>query len=356
MKMHNFSAGPSILPQTVFEQAAQGVLDLDGSGLSVLEISHRSKSFIAVADRAVALVRELLKVPEGYHVLFLSGGASTQFFMAPLNCLPETGTAGYIDTGSWSSKAIKEARRYGKVEVVASSKGDSYRHIPKNFEVHEGLSYLHLTTNNTIFGTQYHNMPSCVVPLFADMSSDIFSREFAVEPFGLIYAGAQKNMGPAGVTLVIVREDMLGLSQRDLTPMLDYRTHIEHGSMYNTPPVFAIYVSMLVMQWVKENGGVAAMEVRNAQKAKLLYDEIDRNVLLDGVVEAEDRSSMNATFILKDPSRESEFLQLCKSAGCDGLKGHRSVGGFRASLYNAMELESVAALVEVMQAFEQKFG
>ncbi|MBK8502656.1 MAG: 3-phosphoserine/phosphohydroxythreonine transaminase [Saprospiraceae bacterium] len=356
MKIHNFSPGPSILPQSVFEKAAQGVLDLNGSGLSILEVSHRGKDFIAIHEQAKQLVKELLQVPDTYHILFLAGGASSQFFMTPLNCLPQDGRAAYVDTGSWSSKAIKEAKRYGQVDVIASSKADGYKYIPKSFTVPSEAAYLHLTSNNTIYGTQFHQFPQCDIPIVCDMSSDIFSRPVDINRFGIIYAGAQKNMGPAGVTLVIIREDMLGKANRDIPSMLDYKVHIEGDSMYNTPPVFPIYVSMLTLDWLKDQGGVKSIEEINQQKAKVLYDEIDRNPLFIGVAAPEDRSLMNVTFLLKDQALEKPFLEMCKQIGCDGVKGHRSVGGFRASIYNAMPLEGVEALVGAMQQFEKQMG
>jgi phosphoserine aminotransferase len=356
MKIHNFSPGPSILPQSVFEKASKGVLNLNGSGLSILEISHRSKDFIAIHEQAKQLVKELLQVPDSHHILFLTGGASSQFFMTPLNCLPQDGKAAYVDTGSWSSKAIKEAKRYGQVEVIASSKADGYKYIPKNFQVPSDAAYLHLTSNNTIYGTQFHRFPQCDIPIVCDMSSDIFSRPLDINRFGIIYAGAQKNMGPAGVTLVIIRDDMLGKVHRDIPSMLDYKVHIDGDSMYNTPPVFPIYVSMLTLDWLKNQGGVKSIEKVNHEKAKELYTEIDRNSLFTGVAAVEDRSLMNVTFLLKDETLEKPFLELCKQAACDGVKGHRSVGGFRASIYNAMPLEGVKELVGVMQQFEKQMG
>ncbi len=354
MKKHNFSAGPSILPQEVFAKAAQGVLDLDGSGLSVLEISHRSKEFVNIHHQAKTLVKEVLNVPDNYHILFLSGGASTQFFMTALNILGDDQKAVYLDTGSWSSKAIKEARRYGQIEVIGSSKDKNYTYIPKDYEIPSDASYLHLTSNNTIFGTQFQEFPDTDIPLVCDMSSDIFSRAVDVTKFGIIYAGAQKNMGPAGTTLVIVRDDLVGQSGRDIPTILDYKTHIDKDSMFNTPPVFPIYVSMLTLKWLKGIGGVSAAAERNQAKAETLYHEIERNSLFEGVVVPEDRSKMNATFVLKDDNHLDAFLGACAEAGIVGVKGHRSVGGFRASMYNAMELDSVTALVQVMQEFEAK--
>ena len=356
MKKHNFSAGPAILPASVMEEAAQAARDFNGMGLSILEISHRSPAFIAVLDEAEALVRELLGLSDEFAVIWLSGGASTQFFMAPMNLLDEGETAAYADTGTWSEKAIQEAKNFGTIEVVASSKAENYNHIPKGFSVPAHAKYLHLTSNNTIFGTQYHHWPEVSMPLVADMSSDIFSRPLEVERFGLIYAGAQKNLGPAGTTLLIVRKDMLGKVSRKLPAMLDYRLHIENGSTYNTPPVFPIFASMLTLRWIKANGGLAGMARHNEAKAKLLYAEIDANPMFQGVVAREDRSLMNAVFVMA-PGKEAlekDFLAAAKEVGCVDIKGHRSAGGFRASIYNAMPLESVKVLVEAMQAFAQK--
>ncbi|MFM8449616.1 MAG: 3-phosphoserine/phosphohydroxythreonine transaminase [Haliscomenobacter sp.] len=357
MKKHNFNAGPAILPAEVFAAASQAVLDFEGLGLSLLEISHRSKPFEAVMHEAEQLVRELLGLSDDFAVLFLSGGASTQFFMAPMNLLNPEDKAGYVDTGAWSSKAIKEAKAFGKVEVLATSKADNYSYIPSGYAIPSDLTYVHLTSNNTIFGTQLHTWPETSVPIVADMSSDIFSRPLDISRFGMIYAGAQKNMGPAGVTLVVVRKDLLGRVNRHLPSMLDYRLHIDNGSMYNTPPVFPIYVSMLTMRWVKNQGGLAAMEAHNAAKGKLFYDELDSNPLFKGnVVNKADRSLMNATFLTVNPDLEKPFLDVCKEAGIDGIKGHRSVGGFRASMYNAMPLESTQVLVDVMRQFAIKHG
>ncbi|NRA50213.1 MAG: 3-phosphoserine/phosphohydroxythreonine transaminase [Phaeodactylibacter sp.] len=359
MKKHNFSSGPAILPQPVFEQAAEAVRDFNGIGLSILEISHRSPEFTVVMEEAKALVRELLQVPEGYAVLFLQGGASSQFFMTAMNLLDHDATAGYIDTGSWSTKAIKEAKAFGTVLPLASSKDANFNYIPKGFPIPEDLSYVHITTNNTIYGTQFKALPETAVPLVGDMSSDIFSQPVDISHFNLIYAGAQKNMGPAGATLVIVREDALGKVKRQIPTILDYRTHVDKGSAFNTPPVFPIYVSMLTLKWLKANGGIAAMQEKNAAKAALLYEEIDRNPFFKGTVtDPADRSIMNATFVLKEDNQEinDAFLKICETAGCSGVKGHRSVGGFRASMYNAMDIESVQTLVQAMQSLEQIFG
>lgn len=356
LKVHNFSAGPAILPSSVLAEAADAVRDFAGRGLSLLEVSHRSREFVAVMEEAMALARELLDVPDGYAVLFLQGGASTQFFHAPYNLLPEGGTAHYLDTGTWSAKAIKEAKLFGGVNVVASSADDKYTHIPKDYTVPAEGAYLHLQSNNTIFGTQLHEFPATDLPIVADMSSDIFSRPLPVERFGVIYAGAQKNMGPSGVTLVIVREDLLGKVDRPLPSMVDYRTHVAKRSMFNTPPVFPVYVSMLTMRWVRDNGGVAGMARRNAAKADALYAEIDRNPLFRGTVAEADRSRMNATFDVVDEGHKEAFLALAKERKLDALTGHRSVGGFRASMYNAMDVDSVEALVDAMRELERARG
>lgn len=356
IKKHNFSAGPAILPQNVFQEAAQAVLDFNGIGMSILEISHRSKDFEAVMAEAEALVREIGGFDDSYAVLFLSGGASTQFFMAPMNLLGEQEKAAYVDTGTWSSKAIKEAKLFGNVEVLASSKADNYNYIPKEYSVPKDAVYLHLTSNNTIFGTQYQAFPDSPVPIVCDMSSDMFSRPFEANKFGLIYAGAQKNIGPAGVTLVIVKKEWIGRAGRKLPSMLDYSIHLEGESMYNTPPVFPIYVMMLTLRWIKETGGLKMVEQHNQAKAKLLYDEIDNNPCFKGTAAREDRSLMNACFLPTNPDYEATFLDTCKKADISGLKGHRSVGGFRASIYNAMPMESVEVLVEVMKDFAQKNG
>jgi phosphoserine aminotransferase len=357
MKKHNFSPGPAILPASVIQEAAQGVLDLDGIGLSVLEISHRSKQFIAIYDEAVALVKEILDLGDEYSVLFLSGGASTQFFMAPMNLLNEDETAAYVDSGTWANKAIKEAKLFGKVEVVGSSKADNYTYIPRDWQVPAEAKYLHLTSNNTVFGTQYHWWPEVSQPIVCDMSSDMFSRPIPMEKFGLIYAGAQKNMGPAGTTLVIVRKDLLGKVRRPLPSMLDYRIHEDNGSMYNTPPVYAIYVCMLTLRWIKANGGLGVMDQANQAKAELFYNELDANPLFQGTVtNTADRSLMNPTFVAINEELDKAFDAAAKAQGIDNLRGHRMVGGFRASMYNALPMESVQLLVDVMKAFAQKHG
>lgn len=352
-KVHNFSAGPAILPASAIEQSIEALRNFAGTGLSLIEVSHRDKEFEAVMEEAKQLVKELFQVPEGYSILFLQGGASTQFAMIPYNLLNEDETAAYVNTGVWASRAIKEAEIFGNVNVLASSKDSNFNYIPKGFEIPADAKYLHITSNNTIYGTQYQSFPNSPIPVVCDMSSDIFSRPIDMSQFDLIYAGAQKNMGPAGVTLVIIKDSLLGTVKRRIPTMLDYRPHIENGSMYNTPSVFAIYVSMLTLKWVKEMGGVAQMEKRNSEKAELLYNEIDRNSLFVGTAAVEDRSKMNVTFVMKDDSMSAEFLALAKAKKLNGLKGHRSVGGFRASLYNALPIESVQVLVETMQEFEK---
>ena len=353
---HNFYAGPAILPQEVLQEAAEAVKSFDTNNLSILEISHRSKDFVAVMEEATALTTELLGLKPSQKVLFLTGGASSQFFMSALNLLSDNETAVYIDTGTWSAKAIKEAPRYGHIDIVASSKAQGYNYIPKSYNLPPNTKYLHYTSNNTIFGTQYQNAPDVEVPLVCDMSSDIFSKPIDASRYMMIYAGAQKNLGPAGVTLVIVDEDQLGNTGRDLPTMLDYRTHINKGSMFNTPPAFPIYVSMLTMRWVKKNGGLQAMQKRNEDKASVIYNEIDRNSLFTGNVANEDRSRMNVTFKLSNDELSGSFLEHAEAHGCVGLPGHRSVGGFRASIYNAMDISSVEVLAQAMRSFEEKYG
>ncbi|PST82637.1 3-phosphoserine/phosphohydroxythreonine transaminase [Pedobacter yulinensis] len=350
---HNFGAGPCILPQEVFKQAAQAVLDFN-DGLSILEISHRTTEFEAVVAEAEKLVKELLNVPAGYSVLFLQGGASLQFAMVPMNLLGEGQTASYLDTGVWASKAIKEAKMLGNVNVIASSKESNYTYIPKEYAVPSDSAYLHFTSNNTIYGTEYFEFPETAVPLVCDMSSDIMSRVFDVSKFGLIYAGAQKNIGPAGLTIVIVKDELLGKTGNKIPSMLDYKQHIANGSMYNTPPVFSIYVALLNLRWLRSKGGVAEIEKENIAKAAALYAEIDRNPLFKGTCAVEDRSRMNITFVMENPELEKPFLKLAEEHGIVGIKGHRSVGGFRASMYNALSITSVHALIEVMQIFAEK--
>jgi phosphoserine aminotransferase len=354
MKKHNFSAGPSILPDSVFKEASKAVIDFNGSGLSILEMSHRSKDFVAVMDQARSVSLELLGLEnKGYQALFLQSGASMQFTMLAQNLLEKK--AAYLNTGTWANNAIKEARFFGEVVEVASSKDKNYNYIPKNYEIPEDVDYFHCTSNNTIFGTQIKAFPKTSVPMICDMSSDIFSRAIDYSQFDLLYAGAQKNMGPAGTTLVIIKESILGKVSRAIPNILNYASHIEKESMYNTPSVFAVYVSMLTLKWLKAKGGVAAMEAQNIKKADLLYNEIDRNSLFEGFVSRlDDRSFMNATFNLTEESSREQFESLLKEAGIIGLNGHRSVGGYRASIYNAMPIESVAVLVEVMQELENR--
>jgi phosphoserine aminotransferase len=353
MKKHNFNAGPSILPREVIEKTAQAVLDFNGIGLSILEISHRSKDFEAVVDEAVVLFKELLEIPSGYSVLFLGGGASLQFCMLPYNLLEKK--AAYLNTGTWASKALKEARAFGEVVEVASSKDANFNFIPKNYTVPQDADYFHITTNNTIFGTEMHKDLDSPVTLVADMSSDIFSRPVDVSKYGLIYGGAQKNLAPAGVTFVVVKDEILGKVSRHIPTMLDYRTHIAENSMFNTPPVLAIYSAMETLRWLKSLGGLREMEKRNIAKAQLLYNEIDRNRVFVGTAKEEDRSLMNICFVMKPEYQELEgdFLKFAQERGMVGLKGHRSVGGFRASTYNALPITSVQALVDCMQEFEK---
>ncbi len=355
-KVHNFSAGPGILPAEVLKQAAEACINFDNLNLSLLEISHRSKNFEAAIEEARALVKELLGLSDNYKVLFLGGGASLQFAMVPLNLLKADGTAGYVNTGVWASKAIKEAKLIGNTQVIASSEDKKFSYIPKGYTIPSNLDYLHITSNNTIYGTQLKAFPKTTVPLVCDMSSDIFSRKVNGNDFSLIYAGAQKNMGAAGTTMVAVDETRLGKTGRKLLSMLDYQVHIKGDSMYNTPPVFAVYISLLTLKWLKSNGGVPWIEKINQQKADLLYTEIDRNALFAGTTAKEDRSHMNATFIMHKPELEPEFDKLAKQANLSGLRGHRDVGGYRASMYNALPLESVKVLVEVMQELEKKFA
>lgn len=354
MKKHNFSAGPSILNKEVIENTAKAVSDLNGIGLSVMEISHRGKDFQAIIDETVALFKELLNIPEGYHVLFLGGGASMQFCMIPFNLMNKK--AAYLETGVWAKKAIKEAKLFGEVDVVASSADKNFNFIPKGYKIPEDADYFHITTNNTIYGTEIHEDIDSPVPLIADMSSDIFARPIDVSKYAIIYGGAQKNLGPAGVTFVIIKEDVLGKVQREIPTMLDYKTHIEKESMFNTPPCLPIYTCMETLRWLKKIGGVKKMHEMNKVKAAVLYDEIARNELFVGTAEKESRSLMNICFVMKEEYKEleSEFLEFAGSKGMVGLKGHRSVGGFRASTYNALPKESVEALVDVMKEFESK--
>lgn len=353
MKKHNFYAGPAILPQEVIEQAAKAIVDFNGSGLSLLSISHRTKDFENVLADADALFRELLHIPDNYRIFYVGGGASTMFYEVPANFLGKK--AGYVNTGVWAKKAIKEAKFYGEVETLASSDDKNFTYIPKGFAVPSDLDYLHITTNNTIYGTEYHEDLISPVPLIADMSSDILSRPVDVSKYAMIYGGAQKNLAPAGVSFVIIREDMLDKIVRDLPTMVSFRTHVDNNSMFNTPPVFPIYVLMETLRWLKKIGGVDEIFRRNGAKAKLLYDEIDRNPLFRGTVEMEDRSLMNICFVMAEGYEElaPEFLEFAKARGMVGIKGHRLVGGFRASCYNALPIESVQALVGCMQEFEK---
>jgi len=357
MKKHNYSAGPCILPQEVFEKSAQAVLNFNNSDLSLLEISHRSKDFVAVMEEARALVLELLGLEgKGYQALFLQGGASLEFLMVPYNLMKVNGKAAYLDTGTWANNAIKEAKLFGETVVVASSKEQNYNYIPSDYTIPADVSYFHCTSNNTIFGTQMKSFPKTTVPMVCDMSSDIFSRVLDFSQFDLIYAGAQKNMGAAGTTLVVVKEDILGKSGRAIPSILDYEKHIKADSMYNTPAVFAVYTCLLTLQWLKKQGGIAAIEKINDAKAALLYNEIDRNPMFKGTAAVYDRSHMNATFLLENPELQESFDTMWKEAGISGITGHRSVGGYRASMYNALPLESVQVLVEVMKEFEKLYS
>lgn len=354
MKKHNFYAGPSILSEYTIKNTAAAVNEFAGTGLSLLEVSHRSKEFVAVCDEARALVKELLDVPAGYEVVFLGGGASMQFCMVPFNLLNKK--ASYLDSGTWASNAIKEAKLFGDVEVVASSKDANYSYIPKGYAISEDTDYFHFTSNNTIFGTEMRYDPDVKARLVSDMSSDIFSRPIDISKYDVIYAGAQKNLGPAGVTLVIVREDALGHVDRAIPTMLNYKTHVAKESMFNTPPVLPIYASLQTLKLYKELGGIKVLEQRNLEKAAILYDEIDRNKLFKGTAAVEDRSIMNVCFVMNDEYKEleAEFNAFASAAGMVGIKGHRSVGGFRASIYNGMDKSSVEALVQVMKDFEKK--
>jgi phosphoserine aminotransferase len=355
---HNFGAGPSVLPKEVFEEASHAVLNFNGTGLSILEIGHRTKFFQAVMDEAVALLKELMNLDADHEVLYLHGGASTQFFQVPMNILRNDSIAAYTDTDVWGSKAIKEARLYGNVDIVCSSKADNYTWLPKDWKIKPGTSYLHITTNNTIYGTQWQDMNFFYqknVPLVADMSSDILSRQIDFNKFDIIYAGAQKNIGAAGVNVVVVNKNCLGKVDRAIPTMMDYRNHIENGSMLNTPPVFAVYVCMLTLRWLKNNGGILAIEKNNHKKAKLLYDTIDNYPIYKGTVAKEDRSKMNACFVM-DAELEKEFALIAEKENLVGIKGHRTVGGFRISMYNALPYESVVVLTDIMKDFANKKG
>ncbi|HMH33393.1 MAG TPA: 3-phosphoserine/phosphohydroxythreonine transaminase [Puia sp.] len=354
--VHNFNSGPSILPKIVLEEASRAIFDFNQTGLSILEIGHRTPLFEAVLDEARVLAKELMQLDEDHEVLFLHGGATTQFFQVPMNLLDDGATAAYLDCGVWGTKAIKDAKIFGEVITVASSKDRNYTYIPKNFVIPQTASYFHYTSNNTIEGTELFAIPETKVPLVADMSSDILSYSLNFNRFALIYAGAQKNIGAAGVNMVILRKDILGKVNRKLPAMMDYRQHIEADSMLNTPPVFAIYVCMLTLRWLKQQGGIPAIEKINRQKADLLYRTLDQLPVFEPTVAKEDRSRTNVVFIIKDSALEKDFLALCKENGMVGVKGHRSVGGFRISMYNALPLESVVAVTSLMQHFANKKG
>jgi len=347
-KVHNFSAGPAILPASAIQAGVEALQNFAGTGLSILEVSHRSPEYVAVMEEARSLVKELLYLNDDYEVLYLQGGASTQFLMTAYNLLEKK--AAYVDTGTWSSKSIKEAKLFGEVDVIASSKDRNYSYIPKDYNVPQDVDYLHITSNNTIYGTQYKDFPDVNIPLVCDMSSDIFSKSIDTNKFDLIYAGAQKNLGPAGATLVIIKKEVLGRVSRSIPSMMDYNVHISKDSMFNTPPAFPVFVVMHTLRWIKEMG-MTTIEARNKAKAEMLYTEIEFNDNFKPTTATEDRSHMNVTFLLNDESRNDAFLQACKEAKISGIKGHRSVGGFRASMYNAMGLDSVQALVNVMQTF-----
>ena len=355
-KVHNFSAGPGILPADVLKQASDACINFENLNLSLLEISHRSKNYENVMDEARSIIKELFEVGDNYEVIYLGGGASLQFAMVPYNLLSENGTAAYLNTGVWSTKAIKEAKIIGNTKVIASSEDKNFNYIPKDYSIPSDADYFHITSNNTIFGTQIKDFPKSSIPLVCDMSSDIFSRKVNANDFTLIYAGAQKNMGPAGSTMVMVKKDALGKTGRKMLSMLDYQVHIKGGSMYNTPPVFPIYVTLLTLKWLKQNGGIAWIEKINQQKSDCLYNEIDRNSLFVGTTAIEDRSHMNACFLTTKPELEVEFDKMWNDANISGIRGHRDVGGYRASMYNALPLESVQVLVDVMKAFENKFA
>ena len=351
MKTHNFSAGPCILPDEVFKKASDAILDFDNS-LSLIEISHRSTPFVNVMNKCISLVKELLNVPKGYSVLFLQGGASLQFLMVPFNLMKLNGSAAYLNTGTWSTKAINEAKLFGNTIVVGDSSDKNFNYIPKNYSVPKNIDYFHCTSNNTIFGTQIKDFPKISSPMVCDMSSDIFSRKININDFDIIYAGAQKNMGPAGTTMVIIKDEALNKTGRDIPTMLNYQTHINKESMFNTPPVFSIYVSMLTLEWLKNKGGIDYIEKINNEKANLLYKEIDKNSLFTGTANREDRSIMNVTFSILEKEKEKIFEDECLKNKISGLKGHRSVGGYRASIYNAMPINSIKTLINVMQKVE----
>ncbi len=354
--MYNFNSGPAVLPAAVLYEASEAVLNFNNIGLSILEIGHRTDWFVNVLEEAKSLVKELMQLDDSYEVLYLHGGATTQFMQVPMNLLNEDETASYCDNGIWGSKAIKEAKLFGNVHIACSSKDQNHTYIPKELSVPQYSKYLHYTTNNTVEGTQWHFIPEANVPLVADMSSDIFSREIPFSKFSLIYAGAQKNAGAAGVTIVVIKKDILGKVKRQIPTILDYRTHIEAKSLLNTPPVFAIYVSMLTLRWIKKEGGLREMEKRTNERADLFYETLDSLNLFEGKVDKQDRSLMNATFTTKNPGHEKLFLDECKQNGMVGIKGHRSVGGLRVSMYNALPLSSVQALCDLMKDFDEKHG
>ena len=348
-KIHNFSAGPAILPKEVIQNCADAILNFAGTNLSLIEVSHRSKEYVAVMDEARSLVKKIMNLGDDYEVVYLQGGASLQFLMTAMNLLENK--AAYTNTGTWAKKAIKEAKAFGTVDVLGSSEDENFSYIPKNYTISSDYDYFHCTSNNTISGTQMQSFPECPVPLVCDMSSDIFSRELDFSKFDLIYAGAQKNMGPAGTTLVVVKKSILGKVSRYIPTMLDYTTHIDKDSMFNTPSVFAVYGCLQTLKWIDKQG-LASIEKLNTQKADLLYNEIDANDLFVGTTAVEDRSKMNVTFLLKDESKNEAFLAACAAANISGIKGHRSVGGFRASMYNALGLDSVQVLVDVIKKFK----
>lgn len=356
MKMYNFNSGPSILPDEVLQQASAAVLNFNSVGLSILEIGHRSDWFVQVMEEARSLVKELMQLDDAYEVLYMHGGATTQFMQIPMNLLDENETAAYCDNGIWGSKAIKEAKLFGNVHIACSSKDQNHTYIPKELSVPPTVKYLHYTTNNTVEGTQWHFIPEANVPLVADMSSDIFSRQIPFSKFSLIYAGAQKNAGAAGVTIVVIKKNILGKVKRAIPAILDYRNHIEANSLLNTPPVFAVYVSMLTLRWIKKEGGLAEMERRAKERADLFYETLDSLNAFEGKVDKQDRSLMNATFTTKNPEHEKLFLDECKKNGMVGVKGHRSVGGLRVSMYNAMPLNTVQAMCDLMKDFSQKYS
>ena len=356
MKKHNFNSGPSILPQEVLEEASRSIIEFNGTGLSLLELGHRTSFFVDVIEEARSLVKELMNLSDNHEVLFLHGGATSQFMQVPMNLLDSNQTAAYCDNGIWGNKALKEASFFSKVNVVASSADKNHTYIPKDFQVPADSRYLHITTNNTVEGTQWHHFPQTSVPVIADMSSDIFSRPLPYNEYGLIYAGAQKNMGAAGVSLVVIRKDLLENISKPIPAIMDYRKHVQANSLMNTPPVFAVYVALLTLRWIKKEGGLAEMEKRSIQRANLLYTTIDSLPVFTSYIAKEDRSMMNAVFFLTDPAQEPGFLELCKNEGMVGVKGYRTVGGIRVSMYNAMSLESVQAFCDLAKQFAASIG